>query len=97
MVFAVRQISEKLCEHRCSGFMVFVDLRKAYDSVTRKCMWEILRKAGVPDKLVTIISSFHASMSANLSIPDIEAEPIEVHNGLRQGCCMAPALFNRLG
>ena len=74
--------------------MVFVDLRKAYDSVTRKCMWEILRKAGVPDKLVTIISSFHASMSANLSIPDIEAEPIEVQNGLRQGCCMAPALFN---
>ena len=94
MIFAVRQISEKLYEHRCSGFMVFVDLRKAYDSVTRKCMWEILRKAGVPDKLVTIISSFHTSMSANLSIPGIEAEPIEVQNGLRQGCCMAPVLFN---
>ena len=33
-------------------------------------------------------------MTASLSLPDAEVDPIDVRNGLRQGCCMAPVLFN---
>eukprot|EP00117_Sycon_ciliatum_P050049 scpid69812/ scgid35385/ LINE-1 reverse transcriptase homolog len=97
MVFAVRQVAEKLYEHRCKGFLVFVDLRKAYDSVGRQCLWIILKKAGVPERLINIIrGSFHTNMTATLKIPGVDAPPIEVRNGLRQGCCMAPVLFNLL-
>ena len=35
MVFSVRQVAEKLHEHSSKGFAVFIDLRKAYDSVPR--------------------------------------------------------------
>eukprot|EP00117_Sycon_ciliatum_P039107 scpid84793/ scgid1426/ Transposon TX1 uncharacterized 149 kDa protein; ORF 2 len=43
MVFAVRQILEKLHEHATKGFAVFIDLRKAYDSASRSAeCWQDL-------------------------------------------------------
>ena len=35
MIFVARQLMEKTREHGESVFMLFVDLRKAYDSVPR--------------------------------------------------------------
>ena len=45
--------------------------------------------------MVSLIRSFHEDMSAGLRIngQDMEGE-IRVPNGLRQGCTIAPALFN---
>ena len=33
MIFSVRQLEEKIIEHKTQGFFVFVDLKKAYDSL----------------------------------------------------------------
>ena len=85
---------EKSWEHKTKAFLVFIDLRKAYDSVPREAMWVVLKKLGVPDQLVEIIQSFHQDMKAQILLGDTPLEEIEVGNGLRQGCCMAPALFN---
>ena len=35
MIFVVRQLMEKTQEHEDSQLMMFVDLKKAYDSVPR--------------------------------------------------------------
>ena len=35
MTFVVKQLAEKALEHSAKQFFIFVDLRKAYDSVTR--------------------------------------------------------------
>ena len=43
---------------------------------------------------INIICSFHTNMTATLKIPGVDGPPIEVQNRLRQGCCMAPVLFN---
>lgn len=94
MIFTVRQVVEKSWEHKAKAFLVFIDLRKAYDSVPREAMWVVLRKLGVPDQLVEIIQSFHQDMKAQIRLGDSLLEEIDVDNGLRQGCCMAPALFN---
>ena len=37
-IFAVRQIVEKLYEHRNPGFLVFIDLQKSYYSIPREAM-----------------------------------------------------------
>ena len=94
MVFSVRQVAEKLHEHSSKGFAVFIDLRKAYDSVPRAALWRVLAKLGVPEVLVSVIRSFHVDMSASIRIGGELLEPIAVGNGLRQGCTMAPILFN---
>ena len=94
MVFTVRRFMEKLYEHRCKGFLVFVDLRKAYDSVNRESLWFVLGRAGVPDRLVRIIQAFHDNMKASLVLAGADIDPIDVNNGLRQGSCMAPVMLN---
>ena len=94
MIFVVRQLVEKAFEHKTKQFLIFVDLRKAYDSVPREAMWKVLRKLGVPDALVDIIRSFHTNMEARIRVGGELLQEIGVNNGLRQGCTMAPTLFN---
>ena len=48
----------------------------------------------MPDILIDIIRSFHDNMNANIRVDGELLEEIEVNNGLRQGCSMAPTLFN---
>ena len=49
----------KAFEHHMKQYFIFVDLRKAYDSVPRVALWTTLKKLGVPYLLVDIIRSFH--------------------------------------
>ena len=41
LIFSARQLLEKTIEHQSKLFMLFVDLRKAYDSVPRCTLWKI--------------------------------------------------------
>ena len=94
MIFTIRQLLEKTVEHKTKGFFVFIDLRKAYDSVPHECLWQVLARAGVPSHMLVVIKSFHTSMAAVLRMSGKTADPFSVHNGLRKGCSMAPVLFN---
>ena len=75
------------------GFL-FIDLRKAYDSVPREALWLALVKLGVPESTIQLVRSFHRDMQANVKLDGDILDRIDVGNGLRQGCCMAPVLFN---
>ena len=94
MLFVARQLLEKTREHNSTLYMLFVDLKKAYDSVPRQALWCVLEKCGVPPKMLGIIRSFHEGMHAEVKLGPTCTESFEVRNGLRQGCTMAPTLFN---
>ena len=95
MIFTVRQLVEKSIEHRS---IIYVDLKKAYDSVPREALWLALKKLGIPTLLVELIKSFHEGMKAQVLVNgEVPEEQITVVNGLRQGCTMAPTLFNLYG
>ena len=94
LIFTVGQLIEKSNEHRAKVFLIFIDLCKAYDSIPREALWTALAKPGIPDSLLGIIRAFHQGMKAAVRIDKTLLEEFDVNNGLRQGCCMAPALFN---
>lgn len=75
-------------------FITFVDMKKAYDSVPREALWTVLRKLGVPEMMVSLIRSFHQDMCAKIRLDGRILDPIDVRNGLRQGCCMVSVLLN---
>ena len=86
---------EKVTEHQAKQFLLFVHLKKAYDSVSCKALWCALEKLGVPDLVIDIIWSFHEDVKAKVCINgELLAEDINVVSGLRQGCTVAPVLFN---
>ena len=76
-------------------YSVFIDLTKAFDTVNREALWIILRKLGCPPKLTALIWLFHDVMTAEV-LSDGEAENCNISNGVKQGCVLAPVLFNLL-
>ena len=62
MIFCAWQLKEKAREHNTTLYLLFIDLRKAYDSIPREALWQVLRKYGIPPTLVNIIRSLHDGM-----------------------------------
>ena len=94
MIFVARQLIEKTREHDDVLFMLFVDLKKAYDSIPREALWKVLEKCGAPPRMLSVVKSFHDGMQAEVRIGPASTKSFEVKNGLRQGCTLAPTLFN---
>ena len=49
-----------------AGYIVFVDFTKAFDTVGRTGLWQLLRKYGCPKKFTTMIASLHTGMMVNV-------------------------------
>ena len=94
MIFVVRQLVEKVREHGESLYVLFVDLRKAYDSVPRQALWKVLEKYVLPEKMLNVVKSFYEGMHAEVRVGSTVTDRFELQNGLRQGCTLAPTLFN---
>ena len=95
MIYVVRGVQELAREKDLPLFMCFIDLQKAYDSVDRSLLWKVLVRYGVPAKLISIIRQFHDGMRACVCLNSGEtSEWFAVEQGLRQGCVIAPDLFN---
>ena len=62
MIFVARQLLEKTREHQDALFTLFVDLRKAYESVPREALGQVLDKCGVPPKMLRTVKSLHEGM-----------------------------------
>jgi len=96
MVFAIRQLQEKCIEQRQDLYLLFIDLTKAFDTVSRPGLWSILSKLGCPPKFVRVVRSFHDGMMARVIENGDVSEPFPVTNGVKQGCVLAPTLFSLL-
>jgi hypothetical protein len=57
-IFCVRQIVGKKFKHNETVHQLFIDLKKAHDSVRREALYNILIEFGVLLKLVTMIKMF---------------------------------------
>ena len=66
MIFALRQLQGKCQEQKQSLFIVFVDLTKAFDLVSRKGLFHLLDKIGCPQKLLKVVMSFHEDMKGTV-------------------------------
>lgn len=94
MIFAARQIQEKCQEQHSDLFMTFVDLTKAFDTVSREGLWKIMKKFGCPSKFITIVRQFHDGMMVKILDDGDESIAFPVTNGVKQGCVLAPTLFS---
>jgi hypothetical protein len=54
-IFYIRPILEKKLEYNCTVHQLFIDFKKAYDSVRRETLYNILIEFGIPRKLVGLI------------------------------------------
>ena len=88
MLFVVRRLQELGRQRKIPLHVCFIDLQKAYDSVDRELLWEVLTRFGVSTKMLPIICYFHEGMRARVRTNDGEhSEWFHVSQGLRHAAC----------
>ena len=66
MIFAARQLQEKCEEQYDDLFVSFIDLTKAFDTVCRDGLWQIMEKFGCPRKFTALVRQLHDGMRATV-------------------------------
>jgi hypothetical protein len=58
-IFLIRHLMKRCREQNKELHMVFIDLEKAYDKVSRNIMWWALQKHKVSTKYITLIKDMY--------------------------------------
>ncbi|KAJ4445522.1 hypothetical protein ANN_12202 [Periplaneta americana] len=73
---------------------LFIDFKKAYDSVKREILYDILIEFGIPKKLVRLTKMCLSETYSRVRIGQFLSDAFPVHCGLKQGDALSPLLFN---
>ena len=92
-ILAIRRILEEMRRLNKEITLCFVDFRKAFDSISRDTMFEILHLYGIPAPIVKAIQLLYINTSATIITPDGETESFNITAGVLQGDTLAPFLF----
>jgi hypothetical protein len=93
-IFSIRQILEKKWEHNEAVHQLFIYFKKAYDSVRRKALYNILIEFGIPKKLLRLIKMCLTEMYSRVMVGKNLSEMFPSRNGLKQGDALLLLLFN---
>ena len=92
-IATLRIIVEQCIEWRSPLYMCFIDFEKAFDSVDRSTMWNILSNYDLPRKFISIIKALYDGFTCQVIHAGTLTEPLDVRTGVRQGCLLSPILF----
>ncbi|XP_078580636.1 uncharacterized protein LOC144864435 [Branchiostoma floridae x Branchiostoma japonicum] len=92
-IATLRVIVEQSTEFNSQLYAVFVDYEKAFDSLDRTSLWNILAHYGIPPKIINMIKVFYNNFQAQVSHEGDLTEPFNMTTGVRQGCLLSPLLF----
>ncbi|KAK2573141.1 RNA-directed DNA polymerase from mobile element jockey [Acropora cervicornis] len=93
MIFVLRQIQEKCREQNMALYAAFMDLTKAFDTVSREGLWRILGKLGCPPRFLSILQQLHIGQKGQVKHNGEFSDSFPIENGVKQGCVLAPTLF----
>jgi hypothetical protein len=73
---------------------IFIDLQKAFDSIDREQLLDMLVEMRFPAEVRTLTQMMYATESSSLSLNHTLQAPWPVNKGVRQGASSSPLLFN---
>ena len=91
MISVLRQI-RRYADNKT--YAAFVDLTKAFDTISRDGLWKILARLGGPPKFLTILRQLHKGQQGQWKHNGSLSGSFPISNGVRQGCVLAPTLFS---
>lgn len=75
-------------------YLVFIDMKKAFDMVPREILWIILECMGIPLNFVNFFINLHTNSKGRVRVGGMTSEEsFDQDIGVKQGCVAAPLLF----
>lgn len=93
-IFTLRRLGELARDKTTNTYMCFIDLKAAYDTVNREALWEVARRYGISEKLVSLMRALYHDTQSAVRVEGGLTDWFSVNVGLRQGCLLSPMLFN---
>lgn len=93
-ILTLRRLIEE-CETRSKlgAVLIFVDFAKAFDSIDRDVLFDILTAYGVPRKLIDVIKAIYSYSRSCVLACDATSSEFTTSCGVLQGCTLSPYLF----
>ncbi|KAE8880894.1 hypothetical protein PF005_g11441 [Phytophthora fragariae] len=92
-LFTAAQAAATADPAMAKALALLLDFCKAYDSVDREFLYEVLQGLGCPDTYVTALRALHEGMQVWFLANGYRSRWVEVSCGIRQACPLAPLLF----
>jgi sorting nexin-29 len=93
-IFCIRQILKEKWEYNETVHQLFILFKKAYDSVRKDVLYDILIEFEVPMKLVRLIKMCLNETYSKVRIGKHLSDSFPIQNGLKQGDALSPLLLN---
>ncbi|KAH9253104.1 hypothetical protein BASA81_008938 [Batrachochytrium salamandrivorans] len=74
--------------------VLFIDIRKAFDTVPVGALLWKLQNMGFPRRTLAFLKALYTSSSARARAGSLLSDPFPVQRGVRQGCPLSELLFN---
>ena len=92
-ILALRRIIEGVKMYNKKAIILYVDFKKAFDSIHRTTMMKILEAYDIPHNLIKAVSKMYENTRAKVISPDGDTDFFEIKAGVLQGDTLAPYLF----
>jgi hypothetical protein len=92
-IFCIHQILEEKLECNETVHQLFIDLKKAYDSVRREVLYNSLIEFGGPMKLVRLIKMCLNETYSKICIGNHLSDSFPIQNGLKQADALITTAF----
>ena len=89
----MRRIIEEVSKNKLPAVLVFIDFKKAFDSINHQTMFNILKAYGVPPRMLDAIKLCYQNLKAKVISPDSDTDIFMIYAGVMQGDTLAPFLF----
>jgi hypothetical protein len=82
-----------MCSAGILGAALFLDIAKAFDSVSRAFLYQVMHTLGASEGMVAWARLLLSHSLATTHANGVESSPAEWHAGFLQGCPLSPLLY----
>ena len=88
-------IQKYICRSRGRFYCLFVDFKRAFDSIQHEKMWDSLKRKGIPEnsKFLKVFQSMYKQLKSCVKIENSLSEFFRCTIGTMQGCISSPIVF----
>ena len=93
-VFALQQVLRERARRGLRTYLLFVDFKKAYDTVNLEALWKVLALQGVPLHFIALLRDWAAKRQTRVRVNGELSAPFPMSKGVPQGDPLSCLLFN---